>query len=257
MGRASRVPPLWTDTVKPYYEQDGITIYHADCVEVLPELSELGALITDPPYSSGGQFRGDRTRSTVEKYVQSGTMAYRPEFAGDNRDQRSFLIWAGLWMGAARMASIVGASICCFTDWRQLPTVSDAIQVAGWTWRGIATWAKGYGRANSTGFSNACEFVVYGTNGPAAERDDYPPGYYERRSLRDAEKDHIAQKPDDVMRWVLRVAPADALICDPFAGCGATLRAAKDLGHRAVGIEVDERYCEMAARRLDQMVLAL
>jgi len=102
------VPPLWTDTVKPYYEQDGITIYHADCVEVLPELSELGALITDPPYSSGGQFRGDRTRSTVEKYVQSGTMAYRPEFAGDNRDQRSFLIWAGLWMGAARMASIVG-----------------------------------------------------------------------------------------------------------------------------------------------------
>lgn len=245
--------------MRSYYEDAaaGITIYHADCFDVLPELSGIGAVITDPPYSSGGQFRGDRARSTTEKYVQSGTMVYRPEFAGDNRDQRSFLAWAALWMMRARASSVEGAPICCFTDWRQLPTVTDAVQAAGYTWRGVATWAKGYGRPNPSGFSNACEFIVHGSNGPSEERTDYPPGYYETRALRDNEKDHIAQKPADVMRWVCRVAQPKSLIVDPFMGSGATLRAAKDLGHTAVGIEVDERYCEIAAERLSQGVLPL
>lgn len=86
----------------PYYEKDGITIYHGDCMEVLHDLHGMGAVVTDPPYSSGGAFRGDRTQSTTAKYVQSGTLAYRPEFAGDNRDQRSFAVWCSMWMNAAR-----------------------------------------------------------------------------------------------------------------------------------------------------------
>ena len=78
----------------PYYSHGGITIYHADAFDVLPTLSGIGAVITDPPYSSGGAFRGDRMRQTSVKYVQVGVAAYRPEFAGDNRDQRSFLACA-------------------------------------------------------------------------------------------------------------------------------------------------------------------
>jgi site-specific DNA-methyltransferase (adenine-specific) len=152
---------------------------------------------------------------------------------------------------------VLGAPLVCFTDWRQLPTTTDAVQVAGWVWRNIATWAKGYGRVNGNGFSNACEFLVYATNGPARERSDYPPGYYETRSLRDEEKDHIAQKPDAVMRWLCRITQERDLILDPFMGCGATLRAAKDLGHPAIGIEVEERYCALAAERLSQGVLDL
>ena len=68
-------------TVAPYYCADGVTIYHADALDVLPALSGAGMVATDPPYSSGGAFRGDRVRGVVDKYVSTGTLAYRPDFA--------------------------------------------------------------------------------------------------------------------------------------------------------------------------------
>lgn len=80
----------------PYYADDAVTIWHGDAFDVLPELSGVSALITDPPYSSGGQFRGDRMQSVISKYVRTGTIIERPEFTGDNRDQRSYLAWCSL-----------------------------------------------------------------------------------------------------------------------------------------------------------------
>lgn len=241
--------------MKPYYEADGITIYHGDCFDILHDLSDVGAVITDPPYSSGGAFRGDRAQQTSTKYVQSSTAAYRPEFAGDNRDQRSFLAWCTLWLNAARKASLPGAPVACFIDWRQLPVMTDAVQAGGWTWRGIAPWSKKFGRPNPAGFSSACEYVVWGSNGPALERDDYPAGIFECSPQTDRE--HIAQKPEPVMQWVVRIAPPRSTVLDPFMGSGSTLVAARNLGHRCIGIEVDERYCEIAAKRLAQGVLDL
>lgn len=241
--------------MKPYYQDDAATIYHGDMFDVLPHLSGVGAVITDPPYSSGGAFRGDRAQSTSTKYVQTGTEAYRPEFAGDNRDQRSFLAWCALWLNAARAATLPGSPVACFIDWRQLPTMTDAVQAGGWLWRGIAVWSKKYGRPNPAGFSSACEFVVWGTNGPASEQDDYPPGVFECQSPQDRE--HIAQKPEAVMQWVTRLSRPGSIVLDPFMGSGTTLVAAKAIDRRAIGVEVDERYCEVAARRLSQNVLAL
>lgn len=240
---------------EPYYSDDHVTIYHGDMFDVLPSLDGVGAVITDPPYSSGGAFRGDRAQSTSTKYVQSGTLAYRPDFGGDNRDQRSYLAWCSLWMNAARLASTPGSPIACFTDWRQLPVTTDAIQAGGWTWRGVAVWSKKYGRPNPAGFSSAAEFVVWGTNGPASEQDDYPAGVFECQTPPSAERTHIAQKPEQVMRWVTRLARPGTTVLDPFMGSGTTLRAAKDIGCKAIGIEVDERYCEIAAKRCAQEVL--
>lgn len=243
--------------MKPYYDEDGITIYHGDCFDILHDLDGIGAVITDPPYSSGGAFRGDRAQQTSRKYVNSGTAAYRPEFAGDNRDQRSFLIWSTLWLNAARNASVPGAVLCSFIDWRQLPTLSDAIQAAGWTWRGVAVWSKKFGRPTPGRFSNACEYVVWGSNGPMEAWDSYPPGIYEASPPSGDAKSHIAQKPLEVMDWLLQVVRPGSVILDPFMGSGTTLEAAKRAGFRAIGIDVDERYCEIAAQRLAQGVLAL
>ena len=241
--------------MKPYYEADGITIYHGDSFDILHDLTGVGAVVTDPPYSSGGAFRGDRAQQVGTKYVQTGTQAYRPDFAGDNRDQRSFLAWCSLWLNAARNASTPGAALACFIDWRQLPVMTDAVHAGGWTWRGIAPWSKKFGRPNPGGFSSACEFVVWGSNGPALDREDYPPGIFECSV--DNTRDHIAQKPLKVMQWVTRIAQPDSLVLDPFMGSGTTLVAARNLGHRCIGIEVDERYCEIAANRLAQGVLDL
>ena len=87
------------------------------------------------------------------------------------------------------------------------------------------------------------------------ERDAYPPGVFECSPPTGDAKQHIAQKPEAVMKWVLSVVPEGATVCDPFMGSGTTLRAAMDSGRNAIGIESDERYCEMAAKRLSQGVL--
>lgn len=239
----------------PYYSDDHVTIWHGDAFDILPTLSGIGAVVTDPPYSSGGAFRGDRANSTVSKYVNSDTLAYRADFAGDNRDQRSFLAWASLWLNAARNASTLSAVLASFIDWRQLPILSDAIQAGGWTWRGLAVWDKGFGRPREGGFSNAAEYVLWGSNGPFESHDAYPPGIFRENVVKD--KDHIAQKPLDVMKWVLGIAKPGSVVLDPFMGSGSTLAAAKSLGMKAIGIEVDERYCEVAANRLRQEVLGL
>lgn len=240
---------------KPYYQDERCTIYCGDCFTVLHELEGIGAVVTDPPYSSGGAFRSDRTNSTTAKYVQTQTMAYRPEFAGDNRDQRSFLAWCSLWMSAANKACVAGAPIACFIDWRQLPTLSDAIQAGGWTWRGVAVWSKKFGRPTPGRFSNACEYVVWGSNGPMPQRESYPPGVFECAPPSGDAKQHIAQKPEAVMRWIMAIVPEGATVVDPFMGSGTTLRAALDSGCKAIGIEVNEAFCEMTAKRLEQGVL--
>lgn len=118
------------------------TLYHADSLEVLPRLSDIDAVITDPPFSSGGAFRGDRMQKTSKKYQKSGggTVGAYGEFSGDNRDQRSYLAWSSLWMAAAYRSANPGAIIACFTDWRQLPVTTDAVQCGGWVWRNLATW---------------------------------------------------------------------------------------------------------------------
>ncbi len=240
----------------PYYQDDHVTLYHGDCFDVLPGLSGIGAVVTDPPYSSGGAFRGDRANTTVEKYVRTETLAYRPDFAGDNRDQRSFLAWATLWLNAARNASVPGAVLASFIDWRQLPVLTDAVQAGGWTWRNLGTWWKPGIRMQKGRFSSSAEYVVYATNGPNdGDGQTSPQNVY--KAAPDDDRDHIAQKPLEVMRWVLGLTRADALVLDPFMGSGSTLAAAKSLGMRAIGIEVDERYCEVAANRLRQEVLGL
>lgn len=242
----------------PYYEDDAVTIYHGDCFDILHDLSGIGAVITDPPYSSGGAFRSDRAMKTTTKYVNSDTAAYRPEFAGDNRDQRAFLAWCSMWLNAARRASEPGAVLASFIDWRQLPILTDAVQAGGWQWRNLATWWKPGVRMQRGAFSASAEYVVYATNGPAStDFDGAVQNVFKCAPVIGDSKAHIAEKPVDVMRWVLAVVAPGATVLDPFMGSGVTLRAAKDTGHKAIGIEVDERYCEIAARRMAQEVLPL
>lgn len=242
---------------RPYYQDEHATLYHGDALELIDGLGlRFGAVITDPPYSSGGQFRGDRMKATGVKYsYEDDTL---PDFEGDTRDQRGFLAWSALWMSRAYRTATPGALLACFTDWRQLPTTTDAVQVAGWVWRGINAWDKGDAtRPRAYGFRAQCEFVVWATAGPARVADEgapYMPGVKQEGS-KGANKVHIAEKPLAVMAWLIGAVPTTELILDPFVGSGSTLVAAKQMGRKAIGIEVDERWCEMAAKRLSQGTL--
>lgn len=235
---------------------DGISVICGESVEVIRRLNtdQFDAVITDPPYSSGGQYRSDRTKSTSTKYQQTSTAKEYADFSGDNRDQRSFLIWCNLWLFESLRVTKQGGMVALFTDWRQLPSVTDAIQVGGWVWRGIAVWDKTAGCWPTLGrFSSQSEFIVWGSNGPMPTRDDATthPGVFSH-FLNARKKLHLTAKPVEVMRGIVAPVVDDGLILDPFAGSGTTLVAARDMGKRAIGIELDPDNCQIIVDRLAQ-----
>lgn len=240
----------------PYASGDRWTLYQGDALAVLPTLDtgSVGLLATDPPYSSGGAFRGDRTADTNTKYLRSDSAqsAYLPQFGGDNRDQRAYLTWCALWLGECLRIVRPGRAAVLFTDWRQLPTTTDALQLGGWVWRGIAPWIKPSARPQMGRIAAAAEFAVWGTAGPSA--DDTAVGcirgYHLASSPAGADREHVTQKPEGVMAWLMPLCPADGVVLDPFVGSGTTGVAALVSGRRFIGIEREPAYLDVAARRL-------
>ncbi len=231
------------------------TLHPGDALAVLRSLPDasVDAVITDPPYSSGGFTRGDRSVPPALKYTMTGTQIERPGFSGDNRDQRSFEYWCALWLSECLRVAKPGAPLCVFTDWRQLPTMTDAIQAGGWVWRGIVVWDKTEACRPAMGrFAAQCEYVVWGTAGPS--NDDEEVGCLWgviREPVRIADKHHVTGKPTAVMQQLVRICPAGGVVLDPFAGSGTTGVAALLEGRRFVGAEITAEYIEIARERLN------
>ena len=230
------------------------TLYLGDALEMLQGLEPgiADAVVTDPPYSSGGAFRGDRAMDTKTKYLSSGSGNHEKtsDFGGDSRDQRSFHFWSTLWSSAALRASKPGAPALFFTDWRQLPVSTDYLQAGGWVWRGVVPWAKKTARPQMGRFSAQCEYVVWGSAGPMpVERGvGCLPGFYE--FAYPAEREHVTQKPVDLMAAMVEICPPGGMVLDPFMGSGTTGVAAVTMGRRFIGCEQSIEYFEIACRRL-------
>lgn len=215
----------------------------------LPE-SSIDLILTDPPYSSGGQFRGDRMGSTSSKYVQSGQRLQRTDFEGDTRDQRSFGTWCDYWLSACLYVAKPGAMCMVFTDWRQLPTLTDAIQSAGWVWCGIAVWDKGEGTRPQLGRPRAqAEYIVWATNGPRPLDGPVIPGVLKHPPV-GAEAEHITAKPVPVLEQLVRLAPENGVVLDPFSGSGSTGVACKRMGRQFIGFELSKHWTARANERL-------
>jgi site-specific DNA-methyltransferase (adenine-specific) len=240
--------------VTPYYADAAVQLYRGDALAVLRELPDasVDALITDPPYSSGGMIRGDRaTPGSHRKY--SGTITdanILNEFTGDSRDQRAYGYWCALWLGEAMRVVKPGGIACLFTDWRQLPATTDAIQSGGWVWRGIVPWVKRAFRPQSGRLANQCEYVVWGSNGPIPVDHTAPihSGFFEANPPRDRE--HITQKPVEVMRQLVKVVPEGGTVLDPFMGSGTTGIAAVLERRLFVGAELSAHYSGIAEQRI-------
>jgi site-specific DNA-methyltransferase (adenine-specific) len=227
------------------------TLYLGDCLTVLPTLSGADAIITDPPYSSGGQFRGDRAQDTRVKYLESGSANHGlTNFSGDTRDQRSFHFWSALWSSAAMQACKEGAVACFFTDWRQLPISTDYMQAGGWIWRGLVPWVKPSFRPQMGRFGAQCEYIVWGSAGPLPVDREVGclKGFYEYAYPTDRE--HVTQKPEPLMTDIVQIVPAGSLVVDPFMGSGTTGVAAVTTGRRFIGIELKIEYFDIACRRI-------
>ena len=200
--------------MKPYYEQDGITIYNGDCREILPTLPKVDLVLTDPPYGLGGRMSG-------------GTWGATPEY----RDMKK---WDKLVDGKFLWKLILHGTnaIVWGGNYYALPPC-----------RGFLAWVK------SNAVPTMADLEIAWTT------FDRPAKAWATSVHPDGRRLHPTQKPIQLFLWCLEQAKNAETILDPFMGAGTTLRAAKDLGRRAIGIETEEKYCEIAVKRLAQGVL--
>ena len=220
-------------TMTPYYQDDAVTIYHADCRDVVRVVGgPFDLLLTDPPYGinfDAGARRDHPSSVCGRKWgkITGDTETFDPS---PLRGRATYEIWWGAHHYASRLPDSHGWLV--------------------WDKRRMGTTNKGYIASDVdlawTSWLGHCKVFAYLWDG----------------RLQDGEKNqrrhHPTQKPLDLFRWCIQL-PSNpiASVFDPFMGSGTTLRAAKDLGRKAVGIEIEEKYCEIAARRMEQGVLAL
>jgi site-specific DNA-methyltransferase (adenine-specific) len=236
---------------KPNYQ-----LYQGDCLKVLPTLADesVDAVITDPPYSSGGLSSSARSAMPSKKYIQDNSKLQYPDFYGDNKDQRAYFHWSALWLGECFRIAKPGSPIIVFTDWRQLPITTDAVQAGGWTLRGNVVWDKTEAVRPQPGrFRNQCEYAIWGSKGdmPINRKVKVLPGVF-RVIVKPKEKYHMTGKPVELMEKLIQITEPEGIILDPFAGSGSTGVAALSLGYSFIGIEQSKQYSAIAHERLEK-----
>ena len=217
--------------MKPYYDDGTCVIYHGDCRDVLPGLTDADLCFADPPYNVGIAY-GDHTDDARS--------------ADDYRD------WCREWFTLARSAAVC---VAITPGMVSVPMWLGDIERTHY----LIAWTKANNNSRNyfgptSGYQCWEPILVYGKSRQTVLRDwiDQP------ISLQREVGGHPCPKPLRLMRWVVTSLSTDGgLVLDPFMGSGTTLRAAKDLNRKAIGIEIEERYCEIAAKRLAQEVLAL
>lgn len=229
-------------------------VAHADALDFLRSLPPACAdiLVTDPPYSSGGAFRGDRAVGGTVKYERTEaarSAGTAPEIEGDTRDQASWQWWCTLWLRLCRRALKPGAIAAVFADWRQDAVAQMALQAAGFVYRGKFAWTKPVSRPMLGRYSNDSEFVIWGTVGGRPMGGRAHRGHW-HGSLPQAERRAICSKPIALMEHLLGPCPAGGVALDPFVGWGATPVAALRTGRRFLGCEISEANLSTALGRL-------
>jgi len=225
------LPPMrWKEraVLEPYFEKDGQTIYLGDCAEVLPDLPCVDLLLTDPPYGlgddvwvrSGGNWAGARGRlCNGETPEWDKTTVPMPVMEQAIEKATISIVWGGNHYALPPHRG--------WLIWDKVERVSMSDAELAWTNRD--------GPVRVYRMSRVVAFCP-----PHAE----------------SVKQHPTEKPLALMRWCIEQAgDGVATILDCFCGSGTTLVAARDLGRKAIGIEIEERYCEIAAKRLAQGIL--
>jgi site-specific DNA-methyltransferase (adenine-specific) len=237
--------------VTPYYDEGGITIYHGDVLDVLADFDmPVDAVVTDPPYASGTRLEAHKSASGA--MLRAGRFADRP-IELDQMTTTGFV-----WLMRAVAAGVRpllpdGGSLLSFIDWRQWPNLVGALETCNYRVQGMIVWDKGsMGLGN--GFRSQHELICHASKGVPAVHDRSVGNVL--KAPRQEPVDHPSPKPVGLIeRAIGVVTPPGGLVLDPFMGSGTTLRAAVNRGYRAIGIEAEERYCEIAARRLAQGAL--
>jgi DNA modification methylase len=228
--------------MKPYYQDKWVTIYHGDCREILPQLDvKVDLVLTDPPYN-------------INKAIW------------DNLQPKEY-------MNLLPKVMKDGAALYCFYSCLRIPEIQSVIETY-FVLKNVCVWWS----PNFPGFLKAKDRYCftwqpcfYATNGQKALFNVYDFSHYGADNSNDVwrypcpqtnfnndKKEHITQKPRDLFsRIIAASSDIGCLILDPFLGSGTTCFCAKKLNRYSIGIEIEEKYCEIAARRCSQEVMEL
>lgn len=238
----------------PYYQDDAVTIYHGDCREVLPSLPAADIVVTDPPYAV--------SVAGLVHVGRPGKGSRKLDFFPADRDWDTCRAMVLEAVGACRITDAASFYVWC--GHRQFGDIVAHLESRGFSTR-FLVWSKlcPPPPAPLSGWPSGAELCVYAYRpGRTWSNTDLPrhnvfvaDGF---RHGNAAKLPHPTQKPSEVIAPLIRASSREGdLVLDPFAGSGTTLAVAKILGRRAIGIEIEERYCEIAAERCRQEVLAL
>jgi len=221
---------------KPYYQDDAITIYHGDCRDILPTLGPVDLVLTDPPY--GEVSRPSNGLRNLDKGCADDVFYSIEEIAGgiDACLRGSVYVWCGTEQVSYWRAAFddfgMSTRLCIWEKTNPSPMNGEHIWLSS-----IETCV--YAKKPKATFNEFCQSPVW-------------------RVPSHSVTDHPTEKPLLLFKRLVQASSnAGDTILDPFVGSGTTLRAAKDLGRKAIGIEISEAYCEIAAKRMSQTVMDL
>ena len=215
---------------KPYYQDDWCTIYHGDCREILPQLEPVDLVLTDPPY--GIDWNTDYTRFT--NGMRSGQRKKYDKIQNDNNPDIQDVV---------------------FGDWE---LICWGAHLFPWKIKNIGSWLVWDKRFDNGTAMLADAELAYWNHGHGTYIFKHTwQGMIKDKSSIPSVRMHPNEKPVPLLKWCINLVKSKGVVVDPFMGSGTTLRAAKDLGRKAIGIEIEEKYCEVAVERLRQEVLAL
>jgi site-specific DNA-methyltransferase (adenine-specific) len=220
--------------VKPFYDDGCVTIYHGDCRDVLPCLGPVDAVVTDPPY--GVEFERKATKHRIRAATGYMVEADTPGYV----ESVVVPVIVALRAGVGRM--VVTPGIRNVFRYPEPDALGTIFYPSG---AGLGKW----------GFTCSQPILYYGKCPYLATGQGHRPDSFS--TVQPSEDNgHPCPKPLKTMHWlVTKESLPGETVLDPFMGSGTTLRAAKNLGRRAIGIEIEERYCEIAAERMGQEVL--
>ena len=225
-------PLILPPGIKPYYQDDSCAIILGDCREVLPEL-ETGiadCLLTDPPYGIGFSLY-ESHEDSPEGYAElmKAALLESGRIIGDG----PAFVWQGMKNAAIWHSWFP-------SEFRILAACKSFVQYRGcaiqWSWDPVIHWGKAI------------------CHEPHVLRKDWHVQYLAPFGANRVKSEHPCPRPYEQVLYFAHLTESDCML-DPFAGSGTSLEVAKNLGRRAIGIEIEERYCEIAAKRMSQSVL--
>lgn len=213
--------------IKPVYEHAGITIYCGDCREILPQLPKVDLVLTDPPY--GMEFQSNHR---VQKHMK---------IEGDDKFPLELMYQIKLQSECATYM---------FCRWDNLPEIISFDKP-----KSVLCWVKNNWSMGDLEHEHGRQWeAICFWNRPKHKFIKRIPDVI--NADRTGNFDHPTEKPSGLLRILIEANEGETIL-DPFMGSGTTLRAAKDLGRKAIGIEIEPKYVEIAIKRLSQEVLPL